>query len=119
MRVKNNRRQRHNKLLDRAKGFRMTKNRLYKVASEAVLHAGQYAFNGRRLRRRDLRATWIVRINAALHGMGLSYSKFVGGLKKEKIEIDRKIMADLVVTNPSVFAKIVEKAGFTFTPRAG
>ncbi len=114
MRVKNNRLARHKKVLALAKGYRMTKNRLYKVASEAVLHAGQYAFNGRRLRRRDLRSIWIVRINATLHNMGLSYSKFVGGLKKEKIEVDRKIMADLVVKQPSVFAAIVKKAGFEF-----
>lgn len=114
MRVKSPRSVRHKKLLARASGYRMTKNRLYKVASEAVLHAGQYAFMGRKLRKRDLRSAWIVRINAALHGMDLSYSKFLAGLKAHKIEIDRKIMADLVVKQPKVFAEIVKKAGFTF-----
>ena len=98
-----------------AKGFRMTKNRLYKVASEAVLHAGQYAFNGRKLKKRDLRRTWIVRINSALKTFGVSYSKFVGALKTHKIEIDSKIMADLAVRQPKVFAEIVKKAGFKFT----
>ncbi|MBI5358557.1 50S ribosomal protein L20 [Candidatus Amesbacteria bacterium] len=117
MRVKNNRRARHNKILALAKGYRMTKNRLYKVAAEAVLHAGQYAFNGRKLKKRDLRRTWIVRINSALKIFGVSYSKFMDGVKKNKIEVDRKIMGDLVVRQPNVFAEIVKKAGFTFTKK--
>ena len=117
MRVKINRRERHNKLLALAKGFRMTKNRLYKVASEAVLHAGQYAFNGRKLKKRDLRRTWIVRINSALKTFGVSYSKFIDGLKKNKIEVDRKIMGDLVVRQPKAFEAIVKKAGFSFTEK--
>jgi large subunit ribosomal protein L20 len=93
----------------------MTKNRLYKVAKEAVLHAGQYAFAGRHLKRRDLRSVWIMRINAALKTLGLSYSKFIDALKKNKIEVDRKILADLAVTQPKVFKEIVKKAGFKFT----
>jgi large subunit ribosomal protein L20 len=115
MRVKSNRRQRHNKLLARAKGYRMTKNRLYKVASEAVLHAGQYAFMGRKLKKRDLRSTWIVRINAGLHELGVTYSRFVAALKKNKIEIDRKVLGELVVNQPAIFKQIVKKAGFKFT----
>lgn len=115
MRVKSNRRQRHNKLLSRAKGFRMTKNRLYKVASEAVLHAGQYAFMGRKLKKRDLRSTWIVRINAGLRDLGVTYSKFIAALKKNKIEVDRKILGELVVNQPNVFQAIVKKTGFKFT----
>ena len=77
MRVKSPRRQRHNKVLKLAKGYRMTRHRLYKVAREATIHAGQYAFAGRHLRRRDLRATWIIRLNAALRSLGVTYSKFI------------------------------------------
>ncbi|MDO8487773.1 MAG: 50S ribosomal protein L20 [bacterium] len=113
MRVTSPRHARHHKLLERAKGYRMTKNRLYRVAHEAVMHAGQYAFAGRKLKRRDLRQLWIVRINAALDGMGISYSKFIPALKKAKIELDRKILADLVVKQPEVFVQIVKSAGFT------
>lgn len=109
MRVKTgyHRRQRHNKVLERTKGFRMTKGRLYKVSKEADLHAGQYAFIGRKLRKRDLRRLWIQRINAGLSEYELSYSRFINGLKKAKIEIDRKILADLVVSDPETFNKIV------------
>ncbi len=90
----------------------MTKHRLYKVAHEAVIHAGQYAFAGRRLRKRDLRRTWIVRINAALDGMGISYSKFIPALKKANINLDRKVLSDLATRQPAAFKKIVETAGF-------
>jgi large subunit ribosomal protein L20 len=86
----------------------MTKNRLYKVAREADLHAGQYAFEGRKKRKRDLRRLWIVRLNAAVHEAGLSYSRFIDGLKKAKIEIDRKILADLALTQQETFKKILE-----------
>ena len=109
MRVKSPRRQRHNKVLRQAKGYRMTKHRLYRVAREATIHAGQYAFAGRHLRRRDLRSLWIVRLNAAVRSLGLTYSKFIAGLKKANIQIDRKILADLAVKQPSVFSKIVDK----------
>lgn len=110
MRVKSLRRPRHKKLLQRAKGYRMTRHRLYKVAAEAVLHAGQYAYVGRKLRKRDLRRTWIVRLNAAVRGFGLTYSQFVAGLKKANIIIDRKILAQLAVDQPQVFKAVVEKA---------
>jgi len=111
MRVKRGftRRQAHKKVLARTKGFRMTRHRLYKVAREADLHAGQYAYAGRKIRKRDMRRLWITRINAALKEFGLSYSRFVNLLKKAKIEIDRKILADLVVSQPSIFKLIVEK----------
>ena len=109
MRVKSPRRQRHNKVLSQAKGYRMTKHRLYRVAREATIHASQYAFAGRHLRRRDLRSLWIVRLNAAVRSLGLTYSKFIAGLKKANIQIDRKILADLAVKQPSVFSKIVDK----------
>lgn len=109
MRVKSPRRQRHNKVLARAKGYRMTKHRLYKVAHEAVRHAGQYAFAGRHLRRRDMRRTWITRLNAALRQLGTTYSKFIPGLKKANITINRKVLADLATRQPQVFKQIVAK----------
>jgi large subunit ribosomal protein L20 len=104
------RKRRHKKVLARTKGFRMTKGRLYKVSKEADLHAGEYAFAGRKLRKRDLRRLWITRINAALSDSNLSYSKFIAGLKKAKIELDRKIMADLALSDPKTFEAIVKKA---------
>jgi large subunit ribosomal protein L20 len=104
------RKRRHKKVLARTKGFRMTKGRLYKVSKEADLHAGEYAFAGRKLRKRDLRRLWITRINAALSDSNLSYSKFIAGLKKTKIELDRKILADLALSDPKTFEAIVKKA---------
>lgn len=109
MRVTSPRLQRHNKLLKLAKGYRMTRNRLYKVAKEAVTHAGQYAFAGRRLKRRDLRSTWIIRLNAALRPLGITYSKFIPALKKANITLDRKILAELAVHQPQIFTQIVDK----------
>ena len=103
------RKRRHKKVLERTKGFRMTKGRLFKVSKEADLHASQYAFIGRRLRKRDMRRLWITRINAALKALDVPYSKFIHGLKEAKIEIDRKILADLVLSDPETFKKIVEK----------
>ncbi len=110
MRVKSPRLQRHNKTLRLTKGYRMTRNRLYKVASEAAMHAGQYAYAGRKIRRRDLRSLWIVRLSAALIPLNISYSKFIAGLKKAKIELDRKILSDLAITDPDTFKLIAEKA---------
>jgi large subunit ribosomal protein L20 len=113
MRVKSPRLQRHNKVLKITKGFRMTKNRLYKVAHEAARHAGQYAFAGRRLRRRDLRSLWITRINAALTPLNVSYSRFIDALVKSHIEIDRRVLSELATHQPQVFNHIVKTAGFT------
>ena len=104
------RRKRHKKVLKRTKGFRMTKGRLYKVSKEADLHAGQYAYAGRKLRKRDMRRLWIIRINAALTPYNISYSKFINRLKKAKIELNRKILADLAISDPETFKAIVEKA---------
>ncbi len=104
------RRKRHKKVLKRTKGFRMTKGRLYRVSKEADLHAGQYAYAGRKLRKRDTRRLWITRINAALTPLNLSYSQFINGLKKAKIELNRKILADLALTDPETFKDIVDKA---------
>lgn len=103
------RRRRHKKVLKRTKGFRMTRGRLYKVSKEADLHAGQYAYAGRKLRKRDMRRLWITRINAALTPYNLSYSKFINGLKKAKIELNRKILADIALSNPEAFKTIVDK----------
>lgn len=111
MRIKTGpyRRRKHQKILDRAKGYRMTKHRLLKPASEAVLHAGEYAFAGRKNRKRDFRRLWILRINGGLSTLGISYSRFIAHLKNAKIELDRKILADLVVSDPQTFKIIVEK----------
>ena len=103
------RHQYHKKVLKRAKGMRMSKGRLYKVSKDADLHAGQYALVGRRLKKRDLRTLWIQRINAALTAFNLKYSRFVNLLKKNKIELDRKILAELAVNDPNVFGEIVKK----------
>lgn len=103
-------RRRHRKLLKLTKGYRGTKNRLVRVAQEAALHAGQYAYHGRKLRKRDMRALWITRIGEAVKQERLSYSIFMNKLKKAKIELDRKILSNLVLEDPSVFKQIVDNA---------
>lgn len=106
------RRQGHKAVLARTKGFRMTKNRLYKVAKEADLHAGQYAFIGRKLRKRDLRALWITRISAAvrLADEKLNYSQFIRALKNKGIALDRKVLADIAARDEKTFQKVVKTA---------
>lgn len=108
MRVKTGvvRRQFHKKVLKAAKGYWMTRSKRYKVASEAVLHAGQYAYNGRRIRRRDLRKLWIIRINAALKEFSMSYSVFINKLKLNNIEINRKMLSEMAINNPATFKAI-------------
>lgn len=110
MRVKTGtvRRQHHKKVLKAAKGFWMTRHKRYKVAHEAVMHSGMYAFVGRRLRRRDIRKVWIVRINAALHDLNLRYSTFINALKTKKIDLNRKMLAEIAVSDPATFKKIAE-----------
>jgi large subunit ribosomal protein L20 len=103
-------RRKHNKLLGKTKGFRGTKSKLIRVAKEASLHADAYAFHGRKLRKRDMRALWIVRIGEAAKKEGVSYSQLINHLNKAKIELDRKILADLVVNDPQTFQKIVKSA---------
>jgi large subunit ribosomal protein L20 len=112
MRVKTGttRRASHKKVLKAAKGFWMTRHKRYKVAHEAVMHAGQYAYNGRRVKKRDLRQLWIVRINAALKPFNVRYSAFIKMLKNNNIILDRKILADLAVNNPQTFKAVVESA---------
>lgn len=111
MRVKTGttRRKRHKKILKLAKGYRMTRHRLYRVAHEAVLHAGEYAFAGRKRRKRELRKLWITRINAAVRKYQLSYSQFINQLKKKKILLNRKILSHLAFKEPKVFDQIVKK----------
>ncbi len=112
MRVKTGtvRRAGHKKVLKAAKGFWMTRHKRYKVAHEAVMHAGKYAFAGRRLKKRDLRQLWIVRINAALKPFDIRYSAFIKMLKNRNITLDRKVLADLAVSNPESFKAVVESA---------
>ena len=99
----------HKKVLKLAKGYLMTRHKQFKKAKEAVLHAGQYAFSGRKNRKRDFRRLWIIRINAALRLLGLNYNKFINKLKTNKVELDRKILAKIAVEYPKIFEKIVEK----------
>lgn len=105
------RRRRHKKVLKLTKGFRGANNRLYKRAHEALLHAGQYAYIGRHLRKRDFRALWITRISAALTQLDekIQYSRFINALKKANVTLDRKIMADIAVTDFNTFKQIVRK----------
>lgn len=98
----------HKKLLAKTKGFRGTKNRLIRVAREAALHAGAYAYAGRKQKKRDFRALWITRIGEAAKQEGVSYSNLMNKLKKGKVELDRKILSDLIVNDPSTFKKVVE-----------
>ena len=97
----------HNKLKALTKGYRGTKHRLIKMQHEAALHAGAYAYHGRKLRKRDIRALWITRIGEAAKQEGISYSVLINKLKKDKVELDRKILADLVVNDPETFKKIL------------
>lgn len=97
------------KVLELAKGYRGRRNSVYRIAKEAVMKAGQYAYRDRRNRKRDFRALWIVRINAAVRELGLSYSVFINGLKKAGIEMDRKVLADLAVHDAAAFAKIADQ----------
>ncbi|MBP6045328.1 MAG: 50S ribosomal protein L20 [Microgenomates group bacterium] len=111
MRVKSGVRtkRRHNKVLKLAKGYWQSRSSQFKKAAEAVLHAGQYAYAGRRIKRRDFRSLWIVRINAAVRPEGLSYSQFVSKLKAKNISLDRKILSQIATEYPNVFKKIVSE----------
>ncbi|MGA7179316.1 MAG: 50S ribosomal protein L20 [Thiobacillaceae bacterium] len=103
----------HKKVLDAAKGYRGRRKNVFRIANEAVMKAGQYAYRDRRQRKRQFRTLWIARINAAAREHGLSYSVFMNGLKKAAVEVDRKVLADLAVFDKVAFAKIAEqvKAG--------
>ena len=103
-------RARHKKVLDQAKGFRGRRGNVFRVAKQAVMKAGQYAYRDRRVRKREFRALWIARINAGARECGMSYSVFMSGLKKAAIELDRKVLADLAVHDKPAFSKIAEQA---------
>ncbi|KMQ75446.1 50S ribosomal protein L20 [Marinobacter subterrani] len=103
-------RRRHKKILDQAKGYYGARSRVFRVAKQAVIKAGQYAYRDRRNRKRAFRALWIARINAGARANGLSYSRLIAGLKKANVEIDRKVLADLAMNEQQAFAAVVEKA---------
>src|SRR4029078_3981404 len=101
---------RHKKVLSKAKGYYNARRKVYRAAKQAVIKAGQYAFRDRRQKKRDFRALWIIRINAAARMHGLSYSRLINGLLKAEITIDRKILADLAVNDLASFGQLAEKA---------
>ncbi|MCQ2528506.1 MAG: 50S ribosomal protein L20 [Saccharofermentans sp.] len=103
-------RARHHKILKQAKGYFGKKSKLFKVANQAVLKSGSYAYRDRRQKKRDFRKLWITRINAAARINGLSYSKFMNGLKKAGIELDRKVLSDIAITDAQGFAALCEQA---------
>ena len=103
-------RARHKKVLALAKGFRGRRGNVFRIAKQAVMKAGQYAYRDRRQRRRQFRRLWIVRINAEARNNGLSYSQLINGLKKANIEIDRKVLSDIAIFDKPAFAKIAEQA---------
>lgn len=111
-RVKNSAvtKQRHKKVLKAAKGYFGSKHRLYKSAKEQLMHAGQYAFRDRRQKKRDFRKLWIVRINAACRENEISYSRFIEGLNKAGVAIDRKMLSEIAINDKEAFAKLVKTA---------
>jgi large subunit ribosomal protein L20 len=103
-------RARHKKVLDKAKGYYGARHKVYRVAKQAVIKAGQYAYRDRRQRKRQFRALWIARINAAAREHGLSYSRMIDGLNKANVEIDRKVLAELAVFDPAGFGALAARA---------
>ena len=103
-------RARHKKVLDQAKGYYGARRKVYRVAKQAVIKAGQYAYRDRRQKKRQFRALWIARINAGARECGLSYSRLIDGLKKANVEIDRKLLADLAMNDKPAFAVLAEQA---------
>jgi large subunit ribosomal protein L20 len=105
---------RHKKILKLAKGYRGRRKNVYRIAKQAVMKAGQYAYRDRRAKKREFRRLWIARINAASRALGVTYSRFMAGLKKARIEVDRKVLADLAVNDPAAFGSIVDKVKAQF-----
>ena len=101
---------RHKKVLAKAKGYYNARRKVYRAAKQAVIKAGQYAYRDRRAKKREFRALWITRINAAVRPLGLSYSQFINGLLKAGVTVDRKVLADLAVHDAAAFAAIAEQA---------
>jgi len=102
-------RARHKKVLNAAKGYREARSRVFRVAKQAVTKAGQYAYRDRRVKKRTFRNLWIIRINAAVRELGLSYNTFISALKKSDIKIDRKVLSEIAISDKPAFAAIVEK----------
>jgi len=100
----------HKKVIGKARGFRGRRKNVFRIANEAVMRAGQYAYRDRRNRKRVFRALWIARINAAVREHGMTYSVFMNGLKKAAVAVDRKLLADIAVLDKPAFSKFVEKA---------
>ena len=100
----------HKKVLDKAKGYYGARSRTFRTATQAVTKAGQYAFRDRRVKKREFRALWIARINAGAREFGISYSRFMNGLMKASIEIDRKVLSDMAIFDKAAFGQLVEKA---------
>lgn len=100
----------HKKVLDKAKGYYGARRKVFRIAKQAVIKAGQYAYRDRRQRKRQFRALWIARINAAARENGLSYSRLINGLKKANVEIDRKVLADIAVFDKAAFSVIAQQA---------
>ena len=103
-------RARHKKVLDQAKGFRGRRNSVYRIAKEAVMKAGQYAYRDRRVKKREFRALWIARINAAARELGMTYRAFMNGLKKAGITLNRKMLSEIAIADEAAFKALVEKA---------
>ncbi len=110
MRVKGGtvRSRKHNKILKATKGYRMSKNRLYRVAHQAFMHSGQYAYNDRQKRQSQIREIWITRINAACKNNGIQYKDMINGLKTKNMELNRMVLADIAYNNPEVFSFLVK-----------
>lgn len=103
-------RHKHNKILKQTKGFRWGRKSRVRIAKEAILHAEKFRYRDRRTKKRDMRALWNVRLNAAVRPLGFSYSRFIDALKKKNIQLDRKILSELAVEYPKIFEKVVEAA---------
>jgi large subunit ribosomal protein L20 len=108
-------RARHKKVLDAAKGYRGRRKNVYRIAKEAVMKAGQYAYRDRRQKKRQFRTLWIARINAGARECGLTYSRFMHGLKKAAVEVDRKVLSDMAIFDKPAFAKFAEMAKANLT----
>jgi len=104
------RKKRHNKVFKAAKGYRGGRGRLYRTAKEAVRRAGKYAFRDRRAKKREYRSLWIIRLNAACRAAGIAYSRFINGLKKAEVTLDRKQLSELAIHDPAAFTRLVEMA---------
>jgi len=107
---------RHKKVLDKAKGYYGARSKVFRVAKQAVTKAGQYAYRDRRQRKRQFRALWIARINAAARIHGMSYSRLIDGLNKAGVEVDRKVLADIAVHDAEAFGAVVEQAKASLSP---